>query len=132
VLPTVAAQISAQGAPLAGSRTLSAQKRVEGFGERLASRVSERGSQLVLGLDPDPARLWPSAVELAGRADAPAAPPASRAAHAVAYHCPRAIEAAGEHCVAVKLQVACFERLGAPGWGRWERSRGVRETMTCS
>jgi orotidine-5'-phosphate decarboxylase len=27
-----------------------------------------------------------------------------------------AIEAAGEHCVAVKLQVACFERLGAPGW----------------
>jgi orotidine-5'-phosphate decarboxylase len=27
-----------------------------------------------------------------------------------------AIEAAGEHCVAVKPQVACFERLGAPGW----------------
>lgn len=31
-------------------------------------------------------------------------------------HCALAIEAAGEHCVAVKLQVACFERLGAPGW----------------
>jgi orotidine-5'-phosphate decarboxylase len=27
-----------------------------------------------------------------------------------------AIEATGDHCVAVKLQVACFERLGAPGW----------------
>ncbi len=26
------------------------------------------------------------------------------------------IEAVGEHCVAVKPQVACFERLGAPGW----------------
>lgn len=26
------------------------------------------------------------------------------------------IEAAGEQCVAVKLQVACFERLGGPGW----------------
>jgi orotidine-5'-phosphate decarboxylase len=26
------------------------------------------------------------------------------------------IDAAGEQCVAVKPQVACFERLGAPGW----------------
>ncbi len=41
---------------------------------------------------------------------------AERAAAAVRVHCELAIEAAGEHCVAVKLQVACFERLGAPGW----------------
>jgi len=116
VLPAVTTQNSAQGAPLAGSGTLSAQKRVEGFGARLATRVTERGSQLVLGLDPDPARLWPRAVELAGGAGDPPASPASRAAHAVADHCALAIEAAGEHCVAVKLQVACFERLGAPGW----------------
>jgi orotidine-5'-phosphate decarboxylase len=34
----------------------------------------------------------------------------------VAAHCALAIEAAGEHCVAVKPQLACFERLGAPGW----------------
>jgi orotidine-5'-phosphate decarboxylase len=34
----------------------------------------------------------------------------------VAAHCSLAIEATGRHCVAVKLQVACFERLGAPGW----------------
>ncbi len=27
-----------------------------------------------------------------------------------------AIEAVAEECVAVKLQVACFERLGPPGW----------------
>jgi orotidine-5'-phosphate decarboxylase len=41
---------------------------------------------------------------------------AARAARAVAAHCSLAIEAAAWHCVAVKLQVACFERLGAPGW----------------
>jgi orotidine-5'-phosphate decarboxylase len=84
-----------------------------GFGDLLASRVAERTSQIVLGLDPDPARLWPRAVELADRTgDAPAA----RAAFAIAAHCALAIEAVAEHCVAVKPQVACFERLGAPGW----------------
>lgn len=31
-------------------------------------------------------------------------------------HCSLAIEATAGHCVAVKLQVACFERLGGPGW----------------
>ncbi len=86
------------------------------FGERLASAVADRSSQLVLGLDPDPARLWPRALELAGGAGDPPVPPAQRAALAVAIHCTLAIEAAGEHCVAVKPQVACFERLGAPGW----------------
>jgi orotidine-5'-phosphate decarboxylase len=69
----------------------------------------------VLGLDPDPARLWPRAVELADRAPGDRSP-ASRAARAVAAHCSLAIEATAAHCVAVKLQVACFERLGAPGW----------------
>lgn len=93
----------------------------------------------MLGLDPDPARLWPRAVELAGGAGihpkgagtharagiqpGEARIPsggevsiAERAAAAVTAHCALAIDAAGEHCVAVKLQVACFERLGAPGW----------------
>jgi orotidine-5'-phosphate decarboxylase len=86
---------------------------VGGFGDRLADRVASRSSQVVLGLDPDPARLWPRAVELAGRDGAPAA---ERAARAVAAHCSLVIEAAGQHCVAVKPQVACFERLGAAGW----------------
>jgi orotidine-5'-phosphate decarboxylase len=87
------------------------------FGDRLADRVAERESQLVLGLDPDPARLWPQALAAseAQTADG-SAPPAVRAARAVAAHCALVIEAAGEHCVAVKPQVACFERLGAPGW----------------
>jgi orotidine-5'-phosphate decarboxylase len=52
----------------------------------------------VLGLDPDPARLWP------GSGDD------------VAAHCRSVIDAAGPACVAVKPQVACFERLGAAGW----------------
>jgi orotidine-5'-phosphate decarboxylase len=40
----------------------------------------------------------------------------------VASHCRAAIEAAGAACVAVKLQLACFERLGGPGWEALERS----------
>ncbi len=83
------------------------------FGDRLAGQVAARRSQLVLGLDPDPARLWPRAYELTELRDAP---PAARAAFAVAIHCRLVIDAVAEHCVAVKFQVACFERLGAPGW----------------
>lgn len=86
------------------------------FADRLASQVKARESQLVLGLDPDPSRLWPRAIELAGGAGSTPAPPAERAARCVAAHCALVIEAVGEQCAAVKLQVACFERLGAPGW----------------
>ena len=42
--------------------------------------------------------------------------PAERAAVAVAAHCAAAIDAAGPACVAVKPQLACFERLGPHGW----------------
>ncbi len=88
------------------------------FGDRLAAQVAERRSQLVLGLDPDPGRLWPGSAE-AAEAGAPAgqrADPAEWAAAAVSAHCEALIEAAGPACAAVKLQLACFERLGAPGW----------------
>lgn len=34
----------------------------------------------------------------------------------MAAHCRVLIERAGPACVAVKPQLACFERLGAPGW----------------
>ena len=82
---------------------------VEAFPDRLARAVAERRSQLVLGLDPDPARLWPGGGAPEKQADA-------ATATAVAGHCRAAIEAAGPACVAAKLQLACFERLGAPGW----------------
>src|SRR5579875_3760138 len=89
---------------------------VKSFGDRVAEFVARRESQLVLGLDPDPALLWPRALELVGGVDDASAPPAVRAARAVAAHCALAIEAVAGECVAVKPQVACFERLGAPGW----------------
>jgi orotidine-5'-phosphate decarboxylase len=83
------------------------------FGDRLAGSVAERSSQVVLGLDPDPSRLWPRALELARpTGDGPA----GRAARAGRAHCGLVLDAVGAQCVAVKLQVACFERLGAPGW----------------
>jgi orotidine-5'-phosphate decarboxylase len=68
---------------------------------------------LVLGLDPDPAALW---IEAAGSGSS-ASPRevAQLTADAVERHCRLAIEAAGPSCVAVKLQFACFERLGGPG-----------------
>lgn len=34
----------------------------------------------------------------------------------MAAHCRQVLEAVADHCVGVKLQVACFERLGGPGW----------------
>jgi orotidine-5'-phosphate decarboxylase len=74
------------------------------FGDRLARAVAQRESQIVVGLDPDPAVLWPAAADV-GDAGA-----------AVAAHCRAVIDAAGPACVAVKPQLACFERLGAPGW----------------
>jgi orotidine-5'-phosphate decarboxylase len=82
------------------------------FGDRLATGVADRESQIVLGLDPDPARLWP---EAAGAVPATGTP-AELAAAAVRAHCTALIDAAGPACVACKPQLACFERLGAPGW----------------
>jgi orotidine-5'-phosphate decarboxylase len=84
--------------------------------------VEERRSRVVLGLDPDPAALWPQAVtsEAAGGSLSRA-----RTADAVAEHCRAAIVAAGPACVAVKLQMACFERLGAAGWEALERTVAI-------
>lgn len=83
------------------------------FGDRLAELVETRRSQVVLGLDPDPAALWPGSERAGSESGGEAA---ARTATAVAEHCRRVIDAVGDACVAVKLQLACFERLGAPGW----------------
>jgi orotidine-5'-phosphate decarboxylase len=63
--------------------------------------VTARQSQVVLGLDPDPARVDGGA---AGARD----------------FCLRVIEQAAPHCVAAKPQLACFERFGAEGWQAFE------------
>ncbi len=86
------------------------------FADRLAALVEERRSRVVLGLDPDPAALWPEAVERLGRGGGEPHLARIRTAEAVNEHCRAAIVAAGPACVAVKPQLACFERLGAPGW----------------
>ena len=91
------------------------------FADRLAALVEERRSRVVLGLDPDPAALWPEAVErVGGGAESPHLARALTA-EAVTEHCRAAIVAAGPACVAVKPQLACFERLGAPGWESLEQ-----------
>jgi len=105
------------------------------FGDRLTLAVAERESQIVLGIDPDPAKLWPSAIERTSEARARMAltfsdaeeaagesPPTAGAvarletAAAVLAHCRALIDAVAPACVAAKPQLACFERLGAPGW----------------
>jgi len=94
------------------------------FADRLTALVEERRSQVCLGLDPDPAKLLPGiAVGSEG-----AGPPAVRAGRAVAAHCRELIARVGPHCVAVKPQLACFERLGPPGWEALaEARRAARE-----
>ena len=111
------------------------------FGDRLTEAVGARESQIVLGIDPDPAKLWPAAVEGTSEARARLAATLSEAeeaaggvgetssgpsaagvisrletAAAVLAHCRALIDAAEPAVLAVKPQLACFERLGAPGW----------------
>jgi orotidine-5'-phosphate decarboxylase len=105
------------------------------FGDRLAGAVAERESQLVLGIDPDPAKLWPEAVGALAESRARLVvaladversagldpgdgrrSPRLDAAAAVLGHCLALLDAAGPACVAAKPQLACFERFGFPGW----------------
>jgi orotidine-5'-phosphate decarboxylase len=69
----------------------------------------------VLGLDPDPAALWPDAVGGHGAEIAQAATPAQAAAAAVRAHCCALIDATAHVCVAVKPQLARFELFGEAG-----------------
>ena len=89
----------------------------------------------MLGLDPDPGALWPVALAASPRSRLPDGPEAGAAeavelaGAAVERHCLAAIGAAGPACVAVKLQFACFERLGARGWRALEVVRdAARQT----
>jgi orotidine-5'-phosphate decarboxylase len=92
------------------------------FSDRLSALVRERESQVVLGLDPDPSNLWPEAIARATIAETAPEDRAQLTAEAVARHCLLAIAAAGPSCVAVKPQLACFERLGSHGWAALEQT----------
>ena len=66
----------------------------------------------MLGIDPDLAALWP----LQQAVGAGAGTPLEAAGDAVLGHCRALIDATAQACVAVKLQLARFEVLGAVGW----------------
>ena len=53
-------------APPPAGESLTAGGSTPHFADRLAALVDERRSRVVLGLDPDPAALWPEAVERVG------------------------------------------------------------------
>jgi orotidine-5'-phosphate decarboxylase len=95
------------------------------FCDRLAALVEERRSRVVLGLDPDPTALWPEALERFGGIGVGGRFARTHTAEAVVDHCRAAIVSAGPACVAVKPQLACFERLGAPGWEALEQTVAI-------
>ena len=81
---------------------------VQPFGDRVAEAVDRKRSQLIVGLDPRP-ELLP--VELRGGAETSR----TAAADACARFCLGLVDAVAPYVVAAKLQLACFEALGADG-----------------
>lgn len=114
-----------------------------GFGERLAHAVRQRRSVLVAGFDPswelmppalvaslsgDPAQRpdgWPQGELAPPSAGWAVAPALWRAAAAVVRWGEEYMEACAPFAVAVKFQMACFERLQAPGWAALAHLVGV-------
>jgi len=70
----------------------------------------------VLGLDPDPSRLWPGS----GAQASVDGSSTEAAAAAMLEHCRALLDATAPACVAVKPQLARFELLGAAGWAALE------------
>ena len=76
--------------------------------DRLRARTDTLGAPLCLGIDPHPDQL-PEAVP--------------RSAAGIETFARGLIESAGEHAVAVKINVAFFEAWGSAGWAALERVR---------
>jgi orotidine-5'-phosphate decarboxylase len=83
------------------------------FADRLAEAVRRKRSQIAVGLDP---RLELIPVEVRGDAHLVRA----QAADAVARFCCGIVDAVAPHVVAVKVQLAFFEVLGADGFRAFE------------
>ena len=75
------------------------------FADRLWAAVREKGSPVVVGLDPRPDRLPPPFAALAD----------SDPAAAVTAHHRALLDVVAKHAVAIKPQAAFFEALGPPG-----------------
>src|SRR5512138_1595930 len=87
---------------------------VTSFGDRVADVVDRKQSQLLVGLDP---RVELLPVELRGGTAAGG----EGAAGAVERFCCAIVDAVAPHVVGVKVQIAFFEALGAPGFAVFER-----------
>lgn len=92
----------------AGPSTVAAS-----FADRLAEAVERKRSQLVVGLDPRP-ELLP--LELRGAAHLSRA----GAAESCERFCRGILDAVAPYAVGAKLQLACFEALGADGIAAFE------------
>lgn len=83
------------------------------FADRLFGAVREKESALVVGIDPEPARIPPQLFGKSGSAR-------KRAADGVRRFCLAILEAVCDVAVAVKPQLAHFERLGFEGMAVYE------------
>ncbi|MGE5579994.1 MAG: orotidine-5'-phosphate decarboxylase [Bacillota bacterium] len=88
------------------------------FGDKLLERIEKVGSSLVVGIDPDPKRLFGES-SVFRRAN----PTLSRESLLDAF-CEAAISAAAEAACAVKPQAAFFEAMGT--WGYASLSRCIK------
>ena len=100
------------------------------FGDRLAAAVARRESQVVLGLDPDPSRLWPAAAaggaDLRARLAAALAAAAERAAGRVRAAGPSAGRAAPRLEAAAAVLAHCLAVVDAAGPAASPSSRSSR------
>lgn len=79
------------------------------YTEKLQTAVTLSGTVLCVGLDPDPARLPRTLVNLQATID-----------QKILRFCEMVIQATCEHCAAYKLNLGFFEALGAPGFQVFE------------
>jgi len=91
----------------------------EHFADRLMAEIQGKRSQVVVGLDPRPERLPPGLLDEARERSG--APPRAVAEAFFAFN--RAvIDAVAEHVVALKPQVAFYERFGVEGMRAYART----------
>ena len=90
---------------------------ITNFADRLIAAVKAKKSQVCVGLDPKVERLPAALLEKYRREPAGGCGCGRKeVAEAFEEFCTGIIEAVAPHAVAVKLQLACFEQYGPPGF----------------
>ncbi len=101
------------------STSSQASHHTESFGDRLQRRILEKGSRLCVGLDPDVARI---PISIRRAAEDGSADPNEIAGLAIERFGQVVIDAVAPFAVAVKLQIALYERWLAPGLEAFTRN----------